>query len=573
MSFDPANAVPVVSPDQPASSGFDPANAVPVASSGAPGIMAPQDPNPPTMAQNFAAGALNAATGIGSTLLWPIDKTLHAIDPSFRSPAQRRASLSSFYRENFDPSSWSFRGGQLAGGIAGTAGIGPALAVPAQAAGYPMVASALATGGMRLGAPAVDAAAPLIARLGTVAGHTALRAGAGALVGGAQAGLIDPSTAASGAMIGGALPVAAQGIGSFVRGVSRLVSGAIGNSTGTGLSSLPEAFKAGQTGNTALVENMRQQVPMENVIDQAQQGIAQMRAAKSAAYRSGMIDISKDQTVLDFKPIQDAVSDIASRGSYKGQQINAKAAGTVQELVDKVTQWGSLDPAEFHTPEGLDALKQAIGDIRDSTQFQTPARTAADKVYNAVKSQIVQQAPTYSKVMSDYSAATDQITELQRALSLKEKSSADTALRKLQSIMRNNVNTNYGNRTAAVQALEQQGNVSLMPSLAGQTLSSWTPRGMTGSIEKGGLPLAMVGMAAAGHAGAIPGMLAMAPFTSPRLMGETAYGLGRLSTALAPGAGQAGIMLGRGAPLLPGLLAENPNQFLLSPNFTAASQR
>jgi hypothetical protein len=56
-----------------------------------------------------------------------------------------------------------------------------------------------------------------------------------------------------------------------------------------------------------------------------------------------------------------------------------------------------LDPAEFHTPEGIDPLKQKIGDIRDATQYGTPERVAANGIYNAVRQTIVDQAPEYAK--------------------------------------------------------------------------------------------------------------------------------------------------------------------------------
>jgi hypothetical protein len=161
-------------------------------------------------------------------------------------------------------------------------------------------------------------------------------------------------------------------------------------------------------------------------------------------------------------------------GSFKGQVINKNAAGTVDEVSGLVNQWKALDPAEYHTPEGLDALKKAIGDIRDSVQFGTPGRKAADTAYNAVKAQIDFQAPTYAKVMKDYSQASDALTEVEKALSLGNKAAADTSMRKLQSLMRNNVNTNYGNRLDLAKKLEEKG-ADILPAVAGQAASSMTP--------------------------------------------------------------------------------------------------
>lgn len=245
-----------------------------------------------------------------------------------------------------------------------------------------------------------------------------------------------------------------------------------------------------------------------------------------------MLDISKDKSVINFAPIDNAVQSLQKMGSYKGQVINKNAAGTVDEVSSLVNQWKSLDPAEYHTPEGLDALKKAIGDVRDATQFGSPGRKAADTAYNAVKSQIDSQAPTYSKVMKDYAQASESLTEIEKALSLGNKAAADTSMRKLQSLMRNNVNTNYGNRLDLAKKLEANG-ADILPAIAGQAASSLTPRGLQGLAATG-----------AGFASlANPMTLAALPFTSPRLMGELSYGLGAMNRGVGNTAGKVGSTL------------------------------
>jgi hypothetical protein len=285
---------------------------------------------------------------------------------------------------------------------------------------------------------------------------------------------------------------------------------------------------------------MRGESSFDDVVTAAKQGLQNMRKERAAAYRGGMVNIKNDKTVLDMTPINDAVNNIKQSGNFKGKIINQKAGGVIDEIDTVVADWSKSNPAEFHTPEGLDALKQAIGDIRDSTQFGTPARRAADSVYNAVKNEIQAQAPTYSKVMKDYSEASSTLQEIEKALSLGDKTSKDTAIRKLQSLLRNNAQTNYGNRLDLAKTLEQKGKVNLGPAIAGQAMNSWMPRGMVGSIEKAGM---------VGAPFVAPSLLAAAPFTSPRLMGETLYGLGRLSGAagnLIPGSAQAALQGGGG---------------------------
>ena len=118
--------------------------------------------------------------------------------------------------------------------------------------------------------------------------------------------------------------------------------------------------------------------------------------------------------------------------------------------------------------------------------------------------------------MRGYAEASDNINEMRRTLSINDKASTDTTLRKLQSVMRNNVNTNYGQRQVLAEQLAQH-QPNIMPALAGQALNSWEPRG-----------LARMGanVSAVGSLMTNPMALAGLPLASPRLVGEAAYGLG-----------------------------------------------
>lgn len=500
---------------------------------------------------NIALGALKGASDIGRTLLYPLD----AMGVTGRSPQERKASIADLMQENADQESLSFKGGELATDIAGTAGAGGMLAkglrmIPGVASAAPKVLSAIETGGFKLGSPAA------VTKLGQ-ATNIGTRALGGAVTGGLSAGMIDPETIGVGSAIGAAVPGGVKVAGMFGRGAKSLagtaVSKAIGLTTGAGDEALKTAFVSGKTANTEFLNNLRGKANMTDVLDDAKSALSQMRLARGAEYRSGMADLSKDKTVLDFTPIQSAVQSLKTMGSFKGQAINKNAAATVGEIEEQVANWQKLNPAEYHTPEGLDALKQAIGDIRDATQFGTPGRKAADTAYNAVKKQISDQAPEYSRVMRDYSEASELIGEIQKAFSLGEKSSKDTAMRKLQSLMRNNVNTNYGNRMNLVSALELKGGKELLPAIAGQALSSATPRGLQGLTA-----------AASGIYGlSNPTFLASLPLQSPRLMGEAAYGLGRASG----GTRNAANAIGQRASRIGGLLGD-PDTYL--PMMTAA---
>lgn len=308
------------------------------------------------------------------------------------------------------------------------------------------------------------------------------------------------------------------------RGAANIIGGIGTHTGGEGLQTAAKAgFSGGKRGSDFL-DNISGNVSAEDVVSDARRAVSNLAKERSTSYRAGMSGVSADKSVLDFSPIEQAVQDASKMGSFKGKSISRSTTGTLKQITDIVDDWKSGNPADFHTPEGLDALKKAIGDIRDSTEFRTPSRVLADSVYNAVKSQINKQAPQYAKVMEGYGKASKQIKELEKGLSLGEKASTDTALRKLQSVMRNNANTNYGNRVNMAQTLKEAGADTLMEKLAGQSLSSWTPRGL-GS-------LAASGAAVTGGALLNPALLAALVPMSPKAMGYGAYASGKVAKPL-----------------------------------------
>ena len=311
--------------------------------------------------------------------------------------------------------------------------------------------------------------------------------------------------------------------------VARAPSEAPGMTTGTGGRSVREAFGAGVEGGArgdAFLRHMRGEAPIEEVVRFAKQAVEQMRRQRQAQYQSGMGPVRQDPTVLSFRNIERALRDVRNRGKYKGVVIDESAAGTWDEINKVVKEWKMLDPAQYHTAEGLDALKRRIGDIQATIPYdQRPALSAATAVYNAVKNEIAKQAPAYAKTMSDYEQASELINDIERTLSIPsgKRGNIDTSVRKLQSILRNNVNTNYGRRMELAQELESAGATELLPALAGQMMSSPTPRNLAAQTTAG--TAGVMGYTF----GASPAALLAAPLFSPRAVGETAYKAGQVA--------------------------------------------
>jgi hypothetical protein len=309
----------------------------------------------------------------------------------------------------------------------------------------------------------------------------------------------------------------------------------LGMATGVGAENIGTAFKAGKEGTTAFMENMAGRVSKTDVLDQAKQALANMRADRTANYKTNIATTAADITPLKFNAIDvalDKVTDSLQQGGHA--KIGKTEATKVEEVKDIVKEWRD-DPAS-HTAIGLDALKQRLDAVYPDSPVHNQAQRVITTVRNAVKDTIVKQSPEYAATMKAYEEAITLEKEIARTLSLGDKASADTALRKLTSLGRNNVNTNYGYRLDLAKALEQQGGRDLMPAISGQTMSSWTPRGLTGQL---GAP-ATAGAALMGN----PAMALALPFMSPRLVGEGSYRAGQLANLLQTGANKTAALPG-----------------------------
>lgn len=167
----------------------------------------------------FQKGLVSGAADIGNTLLNVASSVLPEKSAARKWNDERDASLKDFNKSN---DGTLFSAGRLTSNIAGTAGVGPAIAKAGMAAGPRIVAAAprlsslgptatgvaesIATSGFRTGLPAATT-------VGGKAGELGIRSLGGGITGAISAGLVNPDDAAVGAAVGAALPPAIRGLG------------------------------------------------------------------------------------------------------------------------------------------------------------------------------------------------------------------------------------------------------------------------------------------------------------------------------------------------------------------------
>lgn len=292
------------------------------------------------------------------------------------------------------------------------------------------------------------------------------------------------------------------------------------------------AAKESVEGSQAVRDQMRGRVEPADIVADANAAADAMRRSAQASYRSDMRALARDKTVLSFKDIDQAVRDMSDVATFEGIPISRSTDAIRNRIINEIDFWKAQDPARYHTPEGLDALKKSISDITNNVPFENKqARLVIKQATDAVKNTIMAQAPGYAKTMANYARFSDKLDEIQRTLGVASRATTDTALRKLTSIMRNNVNTNFGQRARLAEELQAAGAPHLRNKIAGASLNTLTPRGLAGVPAGGGL-LGILATAIPSGGSSLAMLPALAA-TSPRIVGETARGLGALQRRFA----------------------------------------
>lgn len=334
------------------------------------------------------------------------------------------------------------------------------------------------------------------------------------------------------------------GVDAIPRGARTAASDLVSIPSGVGGAPLREAagvgFDRGVAGvetaaDTAFTGNMRN--PLENTrgaLTAAQEGVRNLRAQASANYLQGIASLPNAPGPLDINSVRQRVEAMRPdqydvwAGLPAGERPASHVAyDQILRSVDQYAAMAAQDPNLLSALE-MDKFKQGLYDINSKINgaYDPDAARIAREAYNAVKDEIIAHDPTYRDTMADYEANMERVQELEDTFNLRGPKgkgvNASTATTSLMQAMRNNATTNFGQKESLARelsALDPEG--KLMPTLAGQTLSSWRPRGLQalGGTISGGVGL--------GVGASIPQVLAGAPLFSPRVMGEAAYWGGR----------------------------------------------
>lgn len=368
-------------------------------------------------ARDLVAGGVRGAGSIGATILAPIDAAARAVgvQNDFIGRDDRREQMDAGLRTmGADPDSLAFKTGKLGAEIAGTAGVGGALAKPVSALANTRfatgiepilngVARGLETGGFRVGDLAGTSAA-IPARMLT-----------GVATGTATAGMVNPEDAWLGAIIGGSFPGATQ------------LTGKAGDAAGA-------IFRGGPKPNAEILDTARRSIDagyiippsmvnpsFKNRLLESQSGkfeTAQLAATKNQAVTDGLV--RKALGMADDAPLsQEAMKDIRANAGKVYEQI--KGAGAIQadtaytQALDAIKakyktaakDFPSLGPTNMHG-KPIDVIGDLVDGLRVNKFDSSSAidaigvlRETADKAFLAKDKTLGKAAKDAAKAMED----------------------------------------------------------------------------------------------------------------------------------------------------------------------------
>lgn len=291
-----------------------------------------------------------------------------------------------------------------------------------------------------------------------------------------------------------------------------------------GQSSVPVPFVSSKK-DKDFTDAMRGNIDQKTVVADANKAFEKMQNKKKSDYLDQKTKLKLDQQKINFSNIDTQVNDWISSKTYQGiSELSESSQKILADIQKQITLY--KNNPQLHTAQGLDILKRKIDNMYPLNPKTKSDQMVVTSMKNIVKDEIIKQVPDYAKVMEAFETASLLEKQLMQELSLGKNKNAATTLKKLQSIMRNNVNTNYGGRLQAFNKLEDFSEANIIEKIAGMELSSFKGRGFSQPVTSGTIAYTL----GSGNLAA----LGLLPFSSPRLTGEAARMFGKYGQTVKP---------------------------------------
>jgi hypothetical protein len=320
----------------------------------------------------------------------------------------------------------------------------------------------------------------------------------------------------TGAVIGGAIPVAIEG----VKMGGKLLADVAGQTSGAGGETLKRAYEAGTRNSRTFTDAMRGRSGVYDVVDDVDNAVRSMENARSEAFRKALPKNG------NFKIPETAIKDAFKKATGEISGVTAGVDDVAADALNKVDRlMTNVKYSGGWTFNNAMEAKKAIDGIIEplSRSGEKNAVRILKPIQNALKDTMVEAVPSYADALRDFSKSSKIIDAVKGALTSKDPT---TELRKIQGITRQSVAAAQGGKQELGRLLDAVSGGKILDTVAGQQVQQWIPRD---PIRAGGAVATALSTSALKANPA--GVLSTLAF-SPRVSGEIAYGLGQAVSKL-----------------------------------------
>lgn len=311
--------------------------------------------------------------------------------------------------------------------------------------------------------------------------------------------------------------------GSAVKGISQT----LGFTSGAGSGATMGAYDAGAAGGEAADAFKAAQKggieSVDSVVDTAKEAFQSLKDQRQADYQSQLQGIRDSGQVIDPKVMQpiydqfdqllkkfDVVRDSKGNLDFSNSYLESEPGSMtdVKQLDKKIQQFkeGGIDV----NPVTLDKFKQNISD-----RYTGGSRGSAftQPLVKSVRQVLNKNVDGYEKLTSGYHAASEELNDITKSLSIGGKAAKETVLKKLTSAL----SDKNPYRADILKALEEKSGVDIRSQAAGAALSRI---GISLDIKTA---VEVLGVLFSGNHKFLLGLVA----SSPKIVGNFMFALGR----------------------------------------------
>lgn len=323
--------------------------------------------------------------------------------------------------------------------------------------------------------------------------------------------------ATTGAVIGGVMPVAVEGIKAVGRGIADVA----GLTSGAGGESLKRAYDAGTRNSQTFKNAMRGKSGVYDVVDDVDKAVRTLERNASAKYKAMLPDNGSTLKLpdADFKAALNKATKSISGVTAGVDDTAANAVNKVHKLAQNIKLNGGMtfDNA-LEAKKAIDGIIEPLAHSgeKNAVRLLTPIK-------NALNETLEKAVPEYGGARAAFRADSKLIDSIKSALTSKDPT---TELRKLQGITRQSVAAAQGGKQELGRILDEISGGKILDAIAGGQVTQYLPRDPVRALAAGGAAMSTAAL------NANPLGVAALPAFSPRLSGEIAYALGRASSKL-----------------------------------------